>query len=291
MINGDFPVRYVKWPNGIPNVHKNIPIVWWLKHVETLKSQLTSSLIINISRVSDAAISHLPHQGWVPPTTESLEVALPSSWWFYCPCWRRWSSPKMGWYTKKILADWNILVTLKKIEHNLPFTISVGFEQSLFLLVIYFNSHTKRNPIGMEYQHISEPWVLGDWAFEPLNNKITIHRVWKPWFRGVSPVRNTKKTSSSQLLRSNPGFCIADSTLRFEINCLTLFCWAISGQSLDFLERCWVAPVFIFDMVQYWCAFHSLMLLWTWNQWHRLRNNMHCTCSKAISSQVKLGRS
>ena len=81
------------------------------------------------------------------------------------PCWLKYSSNP------------------QKIEHNLPFTISVGFEQSLFLLVIYFNSHTKRNPIGMEYQHISEPWVLGDWAFEPLNNKITIHRVWKPWFR------------------------------------------------------------------------------------------------------------
>lgn len=149
------------------------------------------SSLINISRVSDAAISHLPHQGWVPPTTESLEVALPSSWWFYCPCWRRWSSPKMGWYTKKILADWNILVTLKKIEHNLPLTISVGFEQSLFLLVIYFNSHTKRNPIGMEYQHISEPWVLGDWAFEPLNNKITIHRESHGF--GASPLSETPR--------------------------------------------------------------------------------------------------
>ena len=53
----------------------------------------------------------------------------------------------------------------------------------------------------------------------------------------------------------------------------------------------WVARVFIFNMVQYWCAFHFLMLLWTWNQWHRLPHYMHCTCSKAISSQVKLGRS
>ena len=108
-----------------------------------------------------------------------------------CPCWGRWSSPKMGWYTKKILADWNILVTLKKIEHNLPLTISVGFEQSLFLLVIYFNSHTKRNPIGMEYQHISEPWVLGDWAFEPLNNKITIHRESHGF--GASPLSETPR--------------------------------------------------------------------------------------------------
>ena len=36
-------------------------------------------------------------------------------------------------------------------------------------------------------------------------------------------------------------------------------------------KRWWVARVFIFNMVQYWCVFHSLMLLWTWNQWHRLR--------------------
>lgn len=36
-------------------------------------------------------------------------------------------------------------------------------------------------------------------------------------------------------------------------------------------KRWWVARVFIFNMVQHWCAFHSLMLLWTWNQCHRLR--------------------
>ena len=133
-----------------------------------------------------------PPSSWVPPTTESLEVALPSSENGSTVPVEGGDLPQKWVGTqKKSWNDWNILVTLKKIEHNLPLTISVGFEQSLFLQVIYFNSHTKRNPMGMEYQHISEPWVLGDWAFEPLNNKITIHRESHGF--GASPLSETPR--------------------------------------------------------------------------------------------------
>ena len=156
------------------------------------KSRLTSSLIFNISRVSDAAISHcrptiqlgFPYNG-ISGSCTSIQLMVLLS------LLKEVIFPKNGLVPKKILADWNIRVTLKKIEHNLPLTISVGFEQSLFLLVIYFNSHTKRNPMGMEYQHISEPWVLGDWAFEPLNNKITIHRESHGF--GASPLSETPR--------------------------------------------------------------------------------------------------
>ena len=231
-----------------------------------------------------------PPSSWVPPTTESLEVALPSSENGSTVPVEGGDLPQKWLGTqKKSWNDWNILVTLKKIEHNLPLTISVGFEQSLFLLVIYFTSHTKRNPMGMEYQHISEPWVLGDWAFEPLNNKITIHRESHGF--GASPCQKHQEDKFLSTTKKQPW--VLHCRFHFEVwnqlsNTVLLgHFWSKSW----FLGTCWVAPVFIFDMVQYWCAFHSLMLLWAWNQWHRLRNNMHCTCSKAISSQVKLGRS
>ena len=52
-----------KWYTKCPQKYPHSVMVF--SHVETLKSQLTSSLIINISRVSDAAISHGRSTRWL----------------------------------------------------------------------------------------------------------------------------------------------------------------------------------------------------------------------------------